>query len=191
VNQTDRQATREGAAKAVKYARASLLRELRNPAEWVSGEHGCDDRESERLTDALIAAVRHHDAEIVRDFAEQEDRRRWTASATVYVHGIRAAADRLRPGWASEVEVRYVGGPTIRIACYSVTAEAATGTVVVEGFITSSTGSPSRGDAVRLAYLGIPGRGALADITASVELFTRLDVPHIRIRTTIRPEVTP
>lgn len=180
----------DDAAQAVTRARAAVVRELTAPTEWVDGEHGSTDRDAHRLVDALIAAVRHHDAEVVRDFAEQEDRRRWTTSATVYVHGIRDAADRLRPGWASEVEVRYADGPTVRIARSSVMTEAETGLVVVEGFVASSAGQPRSGDAVRLAYVGIPGRGALADITASVELFTRMTVLHIRIRTTIRPGET-
>lgn len=87
---------------------------------------------------------------------------------------------------APEVEVRYAGGPTIRITGYSVTTDAETGLIVVEGFITSRTGQPPSGDTVRLAYLGIPGRGALADITATVKVFSRLEVLNIRIRTTIR-----
>lgn len=149
--------------------------------------------EADRARDAigrLEAAVRLHDAEIVRDFAEREDKRTWTTSGTVYVHGIRGAADRLRPEWESEVEVRYAAGPTIRIARHSVTTDAGAGSILVEGFIASSNGQPPSGDAVRLAHLGIPGRGALYDITASVELFTRLDVLHARIRTIIRPEET-
>jgi hypothetical protein len=131
------------------------------------------------------AAVRHHDAEVVRAYKGALNGSEWPDFAASLIH--REAGGDAPP----EVEVRYVGGPTIRIAGFSVTTGAETGLVVVEGFITSRTGQPRSGDAVRLAYLGIPGRGALADITASVELSTRLTVLNIRIRTTIRPEATP
>lgn len=183
----------EAAARAVEHARVALLRELRNPTEWVSGEHGCDDREAEHLVRTLVSAVRAHDAEIVRaDIGHIR-----YGSATEYA--IRHAAlidpdspmSKTKAEWAPEVEVRFGDGQAARIAGFSVTTEAATGLVAVEGFVASSAGQLPRGDAVRLAYLGIPSRGALADITASVELFTRLDVLHIRIRTTIPREVTP
>lgn len=171
------------AERAVAEARSALIRRL-HP--WTVPPGQADE-----ITDALIAAVRHHDAEKVRDFAEQEDRRRWTTSATVYIHGIRAAADRLHPEWIPEVEVRFAGGPTIRVARYSVMTDATTGLIVVEGFIASPAVRPPSGDAVRIAYLGIPGRGALADITARVDLFSRLKVPHIRIRVMLDPKATP
>jgi hypothetical protein len=138
---------------------------------------------AERLADNLIAAVRHYDAETVRADTGHIRYGSATDYAERHANLLSPAADA-----PSEVEVRYVGGPSIRIAGYSVTTDAETGTVVVEGFVASQTGQPQRGDAVHLAYVGIPGRGALADVTASVELFTRLDVLHIRIRTTIRPE---
>jgi hypothetical protein len=47
--------------------------------------------------DALEAAVRHHDAEVVRDFADQEDGLLVTPKAAVYVQGIRDGADRIAP----------------------------------------------------------------------------------------------
>lgn len=56
----------EDAAKAVERTRAALMRELASPTEWTSGEYGCDEREAHRLANNLVAAVRHHDAEIVR-----------------------------------------------------------------------------------------------------------------------------
>lgn len=46
-------------------ARQAVLRELRNPTEWVDGDAGMTDRESEQLVDHLIEAVRRHDAETV------------------------------------------------------------------------------------------------------------------------------
>jgi hypothetical protein len=135
--------------------------------------------------DALVAAVRHHDAEVVRAIDPIE-----IALAGQYAGGDIACTlgSATRTDVPSEVEVRYDDGLTVRVAGFSVTTDAATGTVVVEGFITSRTGQPHSGDAVRLAYVGIPGRGALADIEARVDLFTRLEVLNIRIRTTIRPE---
>lgn len=138
--------------------------------------------------DRLIRAVRHHDAERVRAMDPIE-----IALAGQYAGGdiTSALAIASKADAPSEVEVRYASGPTIRIAGYSVTTDATTGLVVVEGFIVSRTAQPHSGDAVRIAYLGIPGRGALADIAASVELFSRLGVLNIRIRTTIQPWATP
>lgn len=126
----------------------------------------------------LEAAVRHHDAETMR-----------ALPLSGVEAGVRdALATQVDPNETPAVEVRYAGGPTIRIARYSVTADAETGRIVVEGFIAFRTGQPHSGDTVRIAYLGIPGRGALMDVDASVELFSRLEVLHIRIRTTIRTQ---
>lgn len=173
------------AAQAVEYAAAGVRRELEKPTEWVTGEVGASAEDATRLVDKLIAAVRHHDAEVVRADAGHIRYGSATEYAERHANLISPAADA-----PPEVEVRYAGGPTIRIAGFTVKTDAGTGLVVVEGFITSRTGQPLPGDAVSLAYLGIPGRGALMDIEARVELFTRLDVLNIRIRTTIRPEAT-
>lgn len=175
------------AARAVELAADALRRELETPTEWVGGEHGATARDAARMVNRLIAAVHHHDAEIVRADTKWHIR---YGSATDYA--IRHAAliepespmNRTTGGSMPEVEVRFADGPTVRIARYSVATVTAAGLVVVEGFIASSTGQPRSGDGVRLSYLGIPGRGALVDVTASVELFSRLGVPHIRICTT-------
>jgi hypothetical protein len=122
----------------------------------------------------LIAAVRRHDAETVRALARQGS-------------SAQEAAAKLTAGEAREAEVRFDNGPTVRLTRYTVTTERSTGMVTIEGSVASSTGQPSAGTAVRLAYLGIPGRGALADITASVDVFTRLAATRLRIRTTVTP----
>lgn len=141
----------------------------------------------------LEDAVRRHDMEVVRALHYEPGsdtiKDAWKDGQESAADAI---ADRLRPGPFPEVEVRFVGGPTVRIARFTVTTEAEVGLVAVEGFLSSWTGYPNSGDAVRIAYLGIPGRGALADITASVAVYTRMEVLNIRIRTTIRPwEPTP
>lgn len=46
---------------------------------------------------ALVAAVRRHDAEVVREFADQEDGQLTSLCAASYVKGIRDGADRIRP----------------------------------------------------------------------------------------------
>jgi hypothetical protein len=134
--------------------------------------------------DALVAAVRRHDAEIVRALGPE---------TMVGQYARDTIAERLEPTSRTceqhpEVEVRFADGPTIRVSRFEVTADAATGQIVVEGFIATPALHPPSGDAVRIAYLGIPGRGARADIVARVDLFSRLTVPHIRIRTTIQPK---
>lgn len=155
----------EAAENAVLEAREAVLVRMPEPEVDV-----------ERIA-ALVRAIRHHDAETVRDLSRQG-------------YSAQEAAKKIDPETSSEVEVRFAGGEAVRIACFSVTTEAATGMLTVEGFVVSSVGQPPHGDAVRVAYLGIPGRGALADITASVQTFSRLDVLHIRISTTIPREVT-
>jgi predicted secreted Zn-dependent protease len=88
--------TLDDAARAVGRVAATLRRELENPTEWISGEHGASERDARRMVDHLIAAVRAHDAEIARDFAEQEDGHLNTLCASTYVKGIRDTADRLQ-----------------------------------------------------------------------------------------------
>lgn len=54
------------AERAVAEARRDVVRELTRPTEWVTGEHGSNERDAERLVARLETAVRAHDAEIVR-----------------------------------------------------------------------------------------------------------------------------
>lgn len=68
---------------AVVEAREALLARIAQP------ETGID------LIAHLEAAVRHHDAEIVREFADQEDGLLAMPKAAVYVQGIRDGADRI------------------------------------------------------------------------------------------------
>lgn len=77
------------AERAVAEARDALIRRLRP---WSS-----DPAEADATTDALIAAVRAHDAEIACEFAEQEDGHLHNTAATAYVQGIRDTANRIAP----------------------------------------------------------------------------------------------
>lgn len=77
------------AEKAVKEQRARVLGYLQRS--------GLSTARATANLDLLIAAVRHHDAETARDFAEQEDGHLLNTAATAYVQGIRDAADRINP----------------------------------------------------------------------------------------------
>lgn len=88
----------EDAAKAVERAQAALLRELRNPTEWIGGEHGCDEREARRLVDALVNAVRHHDAELLRAEADRPQKLDESLSGSRFRRTqFRKAADHIDP----------------------------------------------------------------------------------------------
>jgi hypothetical protein len=140
---------------------------------------------AERAADALIAAVRHHDAEVVRALGLE---------SMVGQYARDTIAALIEPAFPTdsypEVEVRFADGPTVRVSRFEVTTDATTDSLVVEGLIATPGVRPPSGDVVRITYLGIPGRGAVADITARVDLFSRLTVSHIRIGTTIQTEET-
>lgn len=91
----------------------------------------------------------------------------------------------------ADVVARYDDGLTIRLRGVTVDADAATGRLEVAGWLTPGSAPWRAGDGIRLAHLGIPGRGALADITAGITVSMRLNVIHVRIRVQLDPEERP
>lgn len=88
----------EDAARAVERAQAALLRELASPTEWIGGEYGCDEREAQRLVNTLTAAVRHHDAEILRAEADRPQKLDESLSGSRFRRTqFRKAADHIEP----------------------------------------------------------------------------------------------
>ncbi|BBB01108.1 hypothetical protein RVR_8363 [Actinacidiphila reveromycinica] len=77
------------AAQAVEEAREALLLRL------FMAVGAYDHARDEALLDTLVAAVRRHDAETVREFADQEEGLLAQPKAAVYVQGIRDGADRI------------------------------------------------------------------------------------------------
>ena len=113
-----------------------------------------------RSIDALIHAVRRHDAEILRAEAGEHDCVEWED-----------AADRLDPDKAStrtEIVVRYDNGPAVRLTDWALAVT--DGLLELEARLTPGTPVPRVGAAVKLARLDIPGRAALADIYATIAL---------------------
>ena len=98
------------AAKAVVEARSRVIVYLTNA--------GLSAPRAAANADALIAAVRHHDAEVVRADTGHIRYGSATDYAERHANLLSPAADA-----SPEVEVRYTGGPTIRIAGYSVTTD--------------------------------------------------------------------
>lgn len=145
--------------------------------------HPCD-----QTIDSLITAVRAHAAE------QQREAIRKTDDPVFYEGEAGWLPDLIDPKAAvlvPEVEVRYAYGPVMRLADFTVTTDADhPGRLDVVGRLTSGTAWPQPGDAVPLAHLGIPGRGALADVAARIELSSRDDDTLVRIRVTINPEET-
>lgn len=135
-------------------------------------------RPCDQTIDALITAVRAWDAEVVRALPLAD-----------FPDDVReVVASRVEAPPPPEVEVRYAYGPALRLADFTVTTDAETGRVDVVGRPTTSTAWPPPGDAVPLTYLDIPGRGALADVTARIEHSGQGDDTLVRIRVNINAE---
>lgn len=141
-------------------------------------------RPCDQTIDALITAVRAHAAE------QQREAIRKTDDPVFYEGEAGWLPDLIEQPPLPEVEVRYAYGPALRLADFTVTTDAETGRVDVVGRPTTSTAWPPPGDAVPLTYLGIPGRGALADVTARIEHSGQGDDTLVRIRVNIGPKET-
>ncbi|WUH94499.1 hypothetical protein OG900_33085 [Streptomyces sp. NBC_00433] len=88
----------DDAAQAVEEARSRVRNALCDPPTHPpTGGVGMIWSDATPLVDALITAVRHHDAEVAREFADQEDGLLAMPKAAVYVQGIRDGADRIEP----------------------------------------------------------------------------------------------